>query len=148
RLHAVEVRHGEIGEDDVGKELAQRADELLFGVRDLVRDAQARAAQLAQLEVDVERVVLREEQPAPNDRSKCLVNSAHGVFSSGKLPDIGDCFCREKTYPDSLTKCARAVPKEWTNSQIFRDRARRLERRRVTELDQDIDRVEELRARG
>src|SRR5439155_25434107 len=67
RRHAVEAWHREVRQDDVGGELAQRADEPLLRVRDAVRDAQPGAFQLAQLQLGVGRIVLSEQQPEHRD---------------------------------------------------------------------------------
>src|SRR5205823_8348607 len=57
----------EVRQDDVGGELAQRADEPLLRVRDAVRDAQPGTFQLAQLQLGVGRIVLGEQQPEHRD---------------------------------------------------------------------------------
>ncbi len=67
RRHAVEAWHRKVRKDDVGGELAQRADEPLLRVRDAVRDAQPGAFQLAQLQLCVGRIVLGEQQPEHRD---------------------------------------------------------------------------------
>ena len=61
RRHAVELRHGEIREDDVGRELAQRRFEGLLALDDAVADAQARALEFAHLEFGVARDILGEQ---------------------------------------------------------------------------------------
>ena len=61
RRHAVEARHREIRQDDVGRELARRQHESLLAVGDAVRDAQAGPLELAHLQLRVGRHVFREQ---------------------------------------------------------------------------------------
>ncbi len=63
RSHAVESRHREVGQDDVGRELAQRPLERLLAVHQPMPDTQAGALELAQLELGVGPDVFGEQYP-------------------------------------------------------------------------------------
>ena len=61
RLHAVELRQREIGQDDVGRELLQRIPQLRFGLDVAPLAAQTRARQVVPRTLDVEVVILDEQ---------------------------------------------------------------------------------------